>query len=234
MFSVTAFYWGNEDNLKRYVDHAKKYTDDITIGFIDLFGKIPKIDNLNVIEFDHRFLLDNGHASLMNIVDTNCKYDWTFHLAVGKKITWFKDVLLNSPPDNVSGYGSKERGNDKDVWSNFHNKNKAKWIKTVHEAIEPFSGYANSSEPIIEWERIGQDKGYDWAKQYEFDNEEQKIICQRYRQLSRIKWVALEDIDPHPARDRAMGMYKTHRWAYELNREDLLCYLVNNDVECGM
>lgn len=234
MFSITAFYWGNQKNLEAYVHHAKQYTDDITIGFINLFGSVPKIDGLNIVEFDHEYLLKYGHSQLMNIVDDNCKYDWTFHLAVGKRISKFKKEMLDNPAQNIAGFGSMEKENDRDVWSNFHNRKKSKWIKTVHEAIMPLSGYSISNQPIIQWERVGQDIGYDWAKQYNFSNEDEMRICQMYRQFSRIKWVALEDIDPHPARDHAIDMYKKHFKAYSLGRRELLDYLLNNDLNAGM
>jgi hypothetical protein len=234
MFSVTAFYWGNEENLKTYAEHCKQYTDDIVIAYIDLFGGIPKIDGINIIPFDHKYLLDNGHSKLMNIVDDHCKYDWTFHLAVGKRISWFNQDLFNSPHSDIAGFGSKEKNNDKDIWSNFHNKKRSKWIKTVHEAIFSNDGFKMSMDLIIEWERIGQSEGYQWEKQYYFKDEKEKIICHMYRQLSRIKWVALEEINPHPARDLAIKKYEEHMSAYNMGREELYAYLLENDLNATM
>ena len=234
MFSITAFYWGNEETLKKYVDHARKYTDDVVIGHIDLFGDMPKIDGAKIVPFDHRYLLNVGHSVLMTEIEKHCQYDWTLKLDVGKRISWFNNDFLISPPENIAGYSSKEKNNEKDKWHNFHSIKKAGWIKTVHESIIPNSGYILSPEPIVEWERIGQSEGYSWDKQYYFKDEKESIVCGAYRQLSRIKWVALEDIDPHPARDLAIEMYKTHRWAYELDRKDLINYLIDNNLEAGM
>lgn len=234
MFSITAFYWGNEENLQKYAEHAKQYTDDVVIGYIDLFGTIPEIDGIKIVPFDHKYLLDHGHSSLMNIVDDNCKYDWTFHLAVGKKISWFDQNLFNSPHAHIAGFGCKEKDNEKDIWSNFHNKKRSRWIKYVHEAIYPRDGFSMSMTPIIEWERIGREAGSSWDNQYKFKNEDEKRICEMYRQLSRIKWVALENIDPHPARKTAIDMYEIHKKAYNLDIELLREYLLNNDLRAGM
>ena len=222
MFSAITFYWGNEDNLHRYVKDTLPYTDDIVIGYIDLFGKIPEIEGARIFPFTHAYLLKYGHSALLNYLDAECKYDWTFHAAVGKRITNFNYELLDGPA-NIAGYASTEK--DKGgAWSNLHNKNRAEWFKTVHEVIMPKPEFLMSNDIIVEWERTD----------YSYDGEAQKRICQMYRQMSRTKWVALEDTNPHPARDRAIQMYKDHDFAYNLGREDLISYLINNDLESGM
>jgi len=223
MFSAITFYWGSHKNLYKYVEDTSKYTDDIVIGYIDLFGKIPKIDGAKIVPFTHQYILKYGHSAILNYLDSECKYDWTFHAAVGKKITAFNSDKIKNAPENVSGYASTEKGLG-GCWSNLHNKNKAEWVKTVHEVIMPKPGFANSSEIAIEWER----------SVYLYDGEAQKRVCQMYRQMTRTKWVALEDMNPHPARDRAISMYKEHEYAYDLPREDLLGYLINHNLEAGM
>ena len=52
--------------------------------------------------------------------------------------------------------------------------------------------------------------------------------------MTRTKWVALENMNPHPARDRAVDMYNKHIDAYSLGREDMIQYMLNNDLEAGM
>jgi len=223
MFSAITFYWGNDENLYNYVKDTLPYTDDIVIGYIDLFGKMPQIDGARILPFTHAYLLKYGHSALLNSLDAECKYDWTFHAAVGKRITAFDSDKIKNAPQNVSGYASTEKGLG-GCWSNLHNRNRAKWLKTVHEVIMPKPGFVNSDEIAIEWERTD----------YSYDGEAQKRICQMYRQMSRTKWVALEEMNPHPARDRVISMYKEHEYAYDLPREDLLGYLINHNLEAGM
>lgn len=234
MFSVTAFYWGNEENLRRYVDHAKQYTDDIVVGFINLFGSVPQIEGLNIVEFDHKYLLEYGHSELMNIVDSHCRYDWTFHLAVGKRISNFSPQMLYNVPDNIAGYGSTEFGNSIDSWSNFHNKKRSSWFKTVHEVILPKPGYLLDMTPIIEWARVVQEGGYSHENQYYWNNEEEKRVCGNYRQISRLKWVALENHDPHRLQEEAKKFLAENYWVYNLGREELYNYLSNQEINAGM
>jgi hypothetical protein len=223
MFSAITFYWGSDINLHKYVKETLPYTDDIVVGYIDLFGKVPQIDGAKIVPFTHSYLLKYGHSVLLNSLDTECKYDWTFHAAVGKKITNFNKDIIENSPSNIGGYASTEKGLG-GAWSNLHNKNRAEWKKTVHEVIVPKNDYLISDQIAIEWERTD----------YLYGGEVQKRICQMYRQMSRTKWVALEEMNPHPARDRAIEMYKKHEYAYSLNREGLLHYLINNDLEAGM
>ena len=110
------------------------------------------------------------------------------------------------------------------AWSNFHNRNKANWAKTVHEVIVPKPGFLISDKVAIEWERTD----------YIYDSQDQERICKMYRQMTRTKWVALENMNPHPARDRAVDMYNKHIDAYSLGREDMIQYMLNNDLEAGM
>ena len=222
MFSAITFYWGNDDNLHRYVKDTLQYTDDIVIGYIDLFNHVPEIAGATIIPIKHDFLLKNGHSEVLNNLDIACKYDWTFHAAVGKRITAFKYDMLDGPA-NIAGYASTEK--DKGgAWSNLHHRNRASWFKTVHEVILPKTGYYLSMDPIVEWERTD----------YTYDNEAQKRVCQMYRQMSRTKWVALEENDPHPGRSVAIAKYAEHSYAYGLGREDLVSYLINNDLHAGM
>ena len=87
----------------------------------------------------------------------------------------------------------------------------------------PKEGYILSSDVAVEWQRTN----------YVYDNEAQEKISKAYRQMTRTKWVALKD-NLHPGRDRAIEMYKKHEYAYNLNREDLLYYIINHDLEAGM
>lgn len=222
MFSAITFYWGNDDNLHKYVKDTLQYTDDIVIGYIDLFGRVPEIEGAVIIPIKHDFLLKMGHSEVLNRLDIACKYDWTFHAAVGKRITNFKYSMLDAPA-NIAGFASTEK--DKGgAWSNLHHRNRATWFKTVHEVILPINGNYLSMEPIVEWERTD----------YTYDSEEQERICKMYRQMSRTKWVALEETDPHPARSTAIAKYNEHIDAYSLNREDLISYLLTHDLEAGM
>ena len=41
-FSITAFYWGNKENLEAYVEHCSKYTDDVVIINIDLLNSFER------------------------------------------------------------------------------------------------------------------------------------------------------------------------------------------------
>jgi len=222
MFSAITFYWGNDDNLHRYVKDTSAYTDDIVIGYIDLFDYVPKIEGARIIPIKHDFLLNEGHGEVLNNLDIACKYDWTFHAAVGKRINNFNYDILNSSP-LIAGYASTEKGKG-GAWSNLHHRQRAKWYKTVHEVILAGTGFHLSMEPAVEWERVD----------YTYDNEAQKRVCQMYRQISRTKWVALEDVSPHPARDVAIMKYEEHKSAYGLNREDLVSYLINHDLSAGM
>jgi hypothetical protein len=222
-FSTITFYWGSDINLYNYVEETSKYTDDIVIGYVDLFGEIPKIDGARIIPFDHSYLLDNGHSAMLNKLDSEAKYDWTFHAAVGKRITWLdEDLILNSRPD-ICGYASTEK-NLGGAWSNLHNKKGAEWTKTVHEVISPKPNFILSSQVAIEWERVP----------YSYNGEVHKRASAMYRQMTRTKWVALEDTNPHPARNKAINMYNMHKDAYSLDRENLLYYMLKNDLEAGM
>ena len=221
MFSAITFYWGSDANLYKYAKETSLYTDNIIIGYVDLFNKVPKIDGLNIIPFSHDFILKNGHAEILNQLDSVSKYDWTFHAAVGKKITDFNYNMLDCP-SHIAGFASTEKDLG-GAWSNLHNKQKAKWEKVVHEVIVPKEGYILSSDVAVEWQRTN----------YVYDNEAQEKISKAYRQMTRTKWVALKD-NLHPGRDRAIEMYKKHEYAYNLNREDLLYYIINHDLESGM
>lgn len=223
MISTITFYWGSDTNLYNYVNETLPYTDDIVIGYIDLFGRVPEIKGANIIPIPHDYLLSQGHSAVLNNLDIACKYDWTFHAAVGKRITMLNDQIINNSPLNIGGYASTEKGLG-GAWSNLHNRNRAQWMKTVHEVIVPKPGYAISDTVAIEWERTS----------YSYDNADQERICKMYRQMSRTKWVALEDMNPHPARDRAIEMYKKHKNAYSLGRIELIDYLLKNDLEAGM
>ena len=222
MFSAITFYWGNDDNLYRYVKDTLEYTDDIVIGYIDLFGYIPEIAGATIIPIKHDFLLKMGHSEVLNRLDIACKYDWAFHAAVGKRITGFKYSRLDAP-SNIAGFASTEKGKG-GAWSNLHHRGRAEWFKAVHEVIVPKPGFHLSMEPIVEWERTD----------YTYDNEDQEWICKMYRQMSRTKWVALEDIDPHPARALAISKYAEHFDAYDMDREDLIDYILSHDLEATM
>lgn len=223
MFSTITFYWGSDKNLHTYLEETRKYTDDIVIGYIDLFGYVPKIDGLKIISFSHQYMLDHGHSAILNELDAKCKYDWVFHAAVGKRITRLdKDKLLNAPA-NIAGYGSTEKGLG-GSWTNLHNKEKAFWYKDVHEVIVPKYNFILSPEVAIEWER----------RDYVYDSEEQERICKMYRQMTRTKWVVFENNSPHPGRNVAIDMYGKHLDAYSMDRESLYKYMLENDLSAGM
>lgn len=231
MLSITTFYWGNEKNLERFIDHSLGYTDDVVIINLDLFGKYPVSSRAKIVNVSPNYLLDYGHSAILTLADFYAKYDWTYSLAVGKRIIRFnKDLLLNAPP-NVGGFRCTDNLHS-GSWQKLRHKNRSHWVKTVHECVAPNDGFIISPETALVWERIGNSEEQD--KQYMFESEEEKIICGAYRQLSRIKWVALEDIDPHPARHVAIEMYEKHKAAYSMGREELVDYLLNNDLSAGM
>lgn len=231
MFSITTFYWGNQTNLDNFIDHCLTYTDDIVIVNLDLFGKYPVSDKAKIVNVSPNYLLDYGHSAILTFADFYTKYDWTYSLAVGKKIVSIDKKIIVNAEQNVGGFRCTDTSNS-GSWQKLRHKDRSKWVKTVHECVAPKDGYIISPENVLVWERIGNSEDQD--KQYIFESEEEKIICGAYRQLSRIKWVALEDIDPHPARDKAIEMYEKHKLAYSMNREDLVDYLLSNDLSAGM
>lgn len=227
-FSIVTFYWGNKENLESYVAHASNYTDDIVIVNIELINKFEDFGCAKIINVDHDYLLKYGHNQLLNLVHDHVKYDWIYYLAVGKRITNINTELLDVYPDSIM-FNDKEVNNDNDRWVKFYNKQHCHWIKTVHEVVVPV-GNQHSHIPdsiIIEWERCKDGNGVNG--QYTFNDEVEKRIYENYRQLTRVKWVSLEDQDPHPARDFAIQLYDKHKLLYNMGKADLIEYLSRND-----
>lgn len=231
MFSITSFYWGNQTNLDNFINHSLEYTDDVVVINLDLFGKYPISSKAKIVNVHPNYLLDYGHSAILTLADFYSKYDWTYSLAVGKRIVSVDKRMIADAPDNVGGFRCTDTSNS-GSWQKLRHKERSTWVKTVHESVSPKNDFIISTQNALVWERIGNSEDQD--KQYTFDSEEEKIICGAYRQLSRIKWVALEDIDPHPARNKAIEMYEKHKLAYSMTRENLVDYLLENDLSAGM
>jgi hypothetical protein len=227
-FSIVTFYWGNKKNLESYIEHCSNYTDDVVIINIDLLNSFESFGIANIINIPFDILFHSGHDDILNLVNQYTKYDWIYYLAVGKRIVSIDTNLMNIYSDSKCFY-DKELGNNSDRWVKFYNKQHCRWIKKVHETVAPLENehYYIPNDVIIEWERCKDGNGVNG--QYTFNDGIEKRIYENYRQLTRLKWVALEDTDPHPARDFAIELYAKHEHLYSMNKTDLIEYISHND-----
>jgi hypothetical protein len=226
-FSITAFYWGNKKNLEDFVEHAAQYTDDVVIVNIDLLNSFESFGIANIINVPYDYLFHNGHDDILNLANQNTKYDWVYYLAVGKRIVSIDTNLINQYP-HVKYFFDREFGNDKDKWIKFHNKKHTHWFKKVHESVKVLENCPNNfcEEIILKWQRCSH--GNSVNSQYTYDEREKKIY-ENFRQFTRLKWVCLENYDPHPNIHNANIWYNDLRKVYDMNKEELIEYLYCND-----
>jgi hypothetical protein len=252
---------GNPKNLESFVKDSTVYTDDIVIVYVDLFDKpIEESLAAKVITVGPEFLIENGHSAILQLATDATKYDWVYFLHVGARIESFdldffkehhrdysvircQEFGYEYTTDGVSPVPITQSKDGKFISTKFmfHNKNLARWNGYVHEGVRvntaigseelvlPISWY-----PVITWKRLnGVSSGsrYSWENQYYFDSEDEKIICDQYRKMTRTKWVALsKDQEFHGGQHIALAAYWEHKEAYELTGEALRSYLLVNDM----
>lgn len=226
-FSITAFYWGNKENLEAYVEHCSRYTDDVVVINIDLLNSFDSFGIAKIINVPFDYLFNNGHDDILNLANQHTKYDWVYYLAIGKRILNIDFDLMNRYP-NTSCFYDKELGNDNDKWIKFHNKKYTHWVKKVHESVTTLENVPNQGceEIILQWERLHN--GNSVKGQYIY-NEREKLIYENFRQFTRLKWVALDYINPHPAIADAIIWYNQLKPIYSMSKEELIECLSKND-----
>jgi hypothetical protein len=260
-FSIVTYFWGNPKNLYSFVQDSKKFTDDTVIVYVDLLNKpITEPFDANVLIVGPEFLINNGHSAILQLATDAAKYDWVYFLHVGARIDSFDSDFFDQyhndycimrcqefgyeyTTDGVSPVPITQSKDGKFISTKFmfHNKNFASWNGYVHEGVRaktadgsdellmPISWY-----PVITWKRLnGVSSGsrYNWEDQYYFEDEEEKVVCDQYRKMTRTKWVALsKDQEFHGGQHIALAAYWEHRGAYDLAGEDLRQYLLSNDM----
>jgi hypothetical protein len=260
-FSIVTYFWGNPKNIERFAESARKYTDDIVVAYIDLFDyDLPQIENVSYIKLDHSYLIDNGHGKLLQLATDHAKHDYVYFLHVGAEIIRFDKEFFeqegqnyavirceengyeyNHAPDNPTPITLAKDGKFYSTKFIFHNKNYGNWNGNVHEGVRAATNENNellkpiSWYPIITWQRFNNvhaGASYNWEDQYYFENEEEKIISDQYRKMTRTKWVAVsKDQEFHGGQHVALAAYWEHKDAYEIkNRKKFIDYLLHNDM----
>lgn len=260
-FSIITYFWGNPKNLDSFVNDCLKHTDDVVIVYVNLLDKaVSKSLKANVITVGPEFLIESGHGAILQLATDNSKHDWVYFVHVGARIDSFDTEFFEQYNEEYSIMRCQEHGYEyttdgvsplpitqsvdgKFISTKFifHNKNFAKWNGYVHEGVrvdtledsdelaKPISWY-----PVITWKRlndINSGSRYNWEGQYYFENDDEKVICDQYRKMTRTKWVALsKDQEFHGGQHIALAAYWEHRDAYDLTGEDLRQYLLNNDM----
>ncbi len=240
-FSIVGIYWGDAAPLKAYIDHALTITDNVCIGFIDLidYNSIDDLfldynrDGITVTKVDLPFdmLLKRGFADAYNAVFPITEYEWSYSLAVGKRIVKLENDLLNNIPDNVVGFQCQEEGNERDQWFKLVNTRKTAWCGKIHE--EPFPIKFNQEDNHFE-----QKAALTWKREdYQYGTEKVKWICENYRTLAHVKWLHELAIGNYRygtnnywwlnygRKDLIEQLYDKHKEAYTMNKTNLLRYL---------
>ena len=228
-FSIGTIYWGDYECLRRHIEHAKNFTDDIVILNINLFGEYTHPD-AQIINVPFNFLFQHGYADGWNIITSHTKYDWFYPLAAGKEIVHINKAALENIPEEVAAFTVFETGNEKERWFKLCNSKKTKWVGHIHEEPYPLimQGiyYQFSETEVLEWKR----------RSYEFDPITD-LICRNYRQLTRLKWIAeLQNGNNrigtnnwwwtlYPHKKKALEAYKKYMQAYEANFTNLILLL---------
>jgi len=232
-FSIVTVYWGNNENLNNFIDHALQWTDDIVIVNIDLFDYKFKSKKAKVINIDHNFLLDHGYAQAYNLARMYAKYDWAYNLGVGKRLVSVnQDIDLES--SDKAGYLVKQLGNETETWFKISNIHKSMMVGRIHEEPCPAKVMENipelSREIFAVWEKTG----------YTYTNDTEKRICDGYRTMTRTKWLALFDEPKNrfgPSdhwwiyydRTPATAIYKKIKDWYSLDKKSLIEVLTKED-----
>ena len=133
-FTIATFYWGNQENLDRYVDHCLQYTDDVVVVFIDLFGKKLTNDKARMYYIDHKLYLERGAGQIYSLARDFAMYEWVLLLDASKEITWFNQELANDLENrSEAGFSVTLQNGDGTRWAKLTNTRKTAIVGVMHE-----------------------------------------------------------------------------------------------------
>jgi hypothetical protein len=229
-FSVVTVYWGNNENLESFIDDTLEYTDDIVIAYIDLLDKGFTSDRATVINLPHNFLLDYGYARAYNLARSYAKYKWTYSIGVSERITFFnEDIKDKLATSEYSAYQVNSEDLD-GTWFRFGEINKSVVAGRIHEELCSIKMMAKtfkrSNEIISTWKKVP----------YIHNNKFEEDVCNGYRLMSRVKWLAGFDqkVNQHGPADfwwkyydnsLAKSLFEQVEYIYDLPKNEMITEL---------
>jgi hypothetical protein len=230
MFSIICIYWGNQDNLDKFISHCSEYTDDIVIGHINLLDQELKTDKATIVNIPYELLLDGGYYKPYRILEGYAKYNWVFILGISERFESVNKNVLSSLTEDSKLSAYKVVGvvpYEGDAWLRLYNTRRMAMAGRIHEYP---SNLVLVNNPEVIKNKIA---AFITKTNYSYTNEREENIVNGYRLLTRIKWLS-QFSDPEnqfgPAafwwtgydNSLAKQLYEEHKHLYLLPKQKMI------------